>query len=96
MVRKFAGELPTAQRDAVALSLQGLQPTEIAGALSIRPGTARSNLFRGRRKIVDRIRSKYPRFVAELSEADGETVSAPAVGDRISPSQAHQECQDAS
>jgi RNA polymerase sigma-70 factor (ECF subfamily) len=95
LVRRFAGELPAAQRAAVALTLQGLRPTEIAGTLNVRPGTARSNLHRGRRKIVERIRSMYPKLLAELSDADGKARAFPPVGGRRLQNQAHEESEEA-
>jgi len=67
-VCRFSRELPLAQREAVSWSLQGYRPTEIARATGVCPGTARSNLHRGRVKLRDRLQREYPRFVAELLE----------------------------
>jgi RNA polymerase sigma-70 factor (ECF subfamily) len=68
MVNGLVKELPSAQRDAVSWDFQGFRPTEIAAASGICPGTARSNLHRGRKKLRDRIQLEHPRFVAELLE----------------------------
>ena len=55
-VREVLLNLPAAQREVMALTVDGFDPTEIAEIVGKSPATVRSNLREARRKLRDELR----------------------------------------